>query len=154
MGRVCTRIRGHSTHMPELRTWYKTLRALFHLSKLLDTRHSLRELSMRSMRSCFLPDLLSIVQHSSLNPVMICLSLSTVLCLTLTLSVCGIIVRWRQVANLQRNTSKSPQGSAVDMVGDGTVAVNTRNDEKRSFFNCHWAQGKAKRIHNGKHTRD
>ena len=81
------------THMPELRTWYKTLRALFHLSTLLDTRHSLRAFSMRSMRSCFLPDLLSIVQHSSLNPAMICLSLSTVLCLTLTLRVCGMIVR-------------------------------------------------------------
>ena len=105
-----------STHMPELRTWYKTLRALFHLSKLLDTRHSLRVFSMRSMRSCFLPDLLSIVQHSSLNPAMICLSLSTVLCLTLTLRVCRIIVRRHQVANLWRNTSKSPQGSTADMV--------------------------------------
>jgi hypothetical protein len=91
--RVITR---HSTHMPEFRTWYKTLRALFHLSTLLDARQSFRAFSMRSMSSCFFPDLLSIVQHSSLNPAMICLRRSTVLCLTLTLRPYGIIVRVTQ----------------------------------------------------------
>jgi hypothetical protein len=148
MGRVHDTKISHPTHMPELRTWYRTLRALFHLSTLLDTCQSLRALSMRSMRSCFLPDLLSIVQHSSLNPAMICLSLSTVLCLTLTLRVCGIIVRVAQCINVWRNTSKSPQGSTVDMVGYGRVVVNTRNDEERPLVR---AQGR-QNAHNGKHT--
>jgi hypothetical protein len=95
---------GHSTHMPELRTWYKTLRALFHLSTLLDARQSFRAFSMRSMSSCFFPDLLSIVQHSSLNPAMICLRRSTVLCLTLTLRPYEIIVRVTQGMTEERRT--------------------------------------------------
>jgi len=97
-------ITGHSTHMPEFRTWYKTLRALFHLSTLLDARQSFRAFSMRSMSSCFFPDLLSIVQHSSLNPAMICLRRSTVLCLTLTLRPYGIIVRVTQNTTEGRRT--------------------------------------------------
>jgi hypothetical protein len=110
-------MRGSSTHMPELRTWYKTLRALFHFSMLLDVRHSSRECSMRFMRSCFLPDLLSIVQHSSLNPTMICLSLSTVLSLTLTLRVCEVMIKIVRGMHKERgkHTSKSTQGSVADM---------------------------------------
>lgn len=77
---------------------------------------------MRSMRSCFLPDLLSIVQHSSLNPAMICFSLSTVLCLTLTLRDYGIIVKiiYGRTKRKENITSKSPQGSAADMTRDKT----------------------------------
>ena len=103
--------------MPELRTWYKTFRALVHLSILLDARQSFREFSMRSMRSCFFPDLLSIVQHSSLKPDMICLRRSTVLCLTLTLRPCGMIYISRREGK-ENLTSKSPQGSTADMAKD------------------------------------
>jgi hypothetical protein len=103
--------------MPELRTWYKTPRALFHLSVLLDARHSSSECNMRSMRSCFFPDLLSIDQHSSLKPDMICLSRSTVLSLTLTLRFYKRTVK--DVKDTRRRkeepTSKSAQGSTADM---------------------------------------
>jgi hypothetical protein len=82
--------------MPELRTWYRTPRALFHLSTLLDARQSSRECRMRIMRSCFFPDLLSIVQHSSLKPEMICFSRSTVLSLTPTLRFYKITVKMNE----------------------------------------------------------
>jgi hypothetical protein len=100
-----------------LRTWYKTPRALFHLSILLDTRHSVRDCRMRSMRSCFFPDLLSIVQHSSLKPEMICLSRSTVLSLTLTLRPYTITVKDERDTRREGEvpTSKSAQGSTADM---------------------------------------
>jgi hypothetical protein len=72
---------------------------------------------MRSMRSCFFPDLLSIDQHSSLKPEMICLSRSTVLSLTLTLRPYKITVRDVEEAGRGEDepTSKSAQGSTEDM---------------------------------------
>jgi hypothetical protein len=115
--------------MPELRTWYRTPRALFHLSILLDVCHSLREFKMRSMRSCFFPDLLSIVQHSSLKPEMICLSRSTVLSLTLTLRPYRITVKNKRDTKRGEEvpTSKSAQGSTADMTRANGTKERTVN---------------------------
>jgi hypothetical protein len=84
---------------------------------------------MRSIRSCFFPDLLSIVQHSSLKPEMICLSRSTVLSLTLTLRPYRISVKDER--DMRRGeewpTSKSAQGSPADMTRANETKGRTAN---------------------------
>ena len=129
-----------------MRTWYKTPRALFHLSILLDARHSLRECRMRSMRSCFFPDLLSIVQHSSLKPEMICLSRSTVLSLTFTLRPYRITVKNEQDTRRGEEvlTSKSAQGSTADMARANETEERTAN----------WAVALPRLGHTTPNTRD
>jgi hypothetical protein len=84
---------------------------------------------MRSMRSCFFPDLLSIVQHSSLKPEMICLSRSTVLSLTLTLRPYRITVEGERDTRRgeERPTSKSAQGSTTDMTKANETKGRTAN---------------------------
>jgi hypothetical protein len=144
-------VKWRFTYIPELRTWYRTPRALFHFSVLLDARHSLRECIMRSIRSCFFPDLLSIVQHSSLKPEMICLSRSTVLSLTLTLRPYRITVKDERETRRGEEgpTSKSAQGSTADM----TRANETkRNETKRRTAN--WAVALPRLSHTTPNTRD
>jgi hypothetical protein len=84
---------------------------------------------MRSMRSCFFPDLLSIVQHSSLKPEMICLSRSTVLSLMLTLRTYTITMKDERDTRRgeEEPTSKSAQGSTGDM-----TRANERKEGRRT----------------------
>ncbi len=85
------------------------------------------------MRSCFFPDLLSIVQHSSLKPVMICLSRSTVLSLTLTLRPYTTTVKDEQDTRRgeESGTSKSTQGSTADMARANETIRRTANRTPR-----------------------
>jgi hypothetical protein len=83
---------------------------------------------MRSMRSCFFPDSLSIVRHSSLKPKMISLSRSTVLNGTLTLRPYTITVRDERDTRRggEVPTSKSAQGSTADMARANGLANGPR----------------------------
>ncbi|SRR5258708_5620245 len=130
--------------MPELRTWYRTPRALFHLSALLDARHSSSEFRMRIMRSCFFPDLLSIVQHSSLKPEMICFSRSTVLSLTPTLRFYKITVKMSETRGEGKRTYLEI-GPRID--GGHDKGQETRDGEQNVASASPWP-------HNPKYTRD
>ena len=77
-----------TTHLPVWRTRFIMALALDHRSALSVRLHSSSSRVILSMRSCFLPVLVRLVWHSSLKPVRICLSCSTLFDFKLCRSVC------------------------------------------------------------------
>ena len=102
------------TYIPVDLTWAMTVFAFDHLSSAFVLSHWSKEEVALSIRSCFLPERLWWVPHSSLKPVRICLSLSTVLSLILCRIACRQLRKKGMKWELQR-TSKSDQDSVLPM---------------------------------------
>jgi len=102
------------TYIPVDLTWAMTVFAFDHLSSAFVLYHWSKEEVALSIRSCFLPERLWWVPHSSLKPVRICLSLSTVLSLILCRIAYKQLRKKGMKWELQR-TSKSDQDSVLPM---------------------------------------